>query len=100
MRRNSRFTTSRRLGLAPVAPPCKRGACERRGAGAGEFACVAPVLLAVVVGLTELTRVYNVQNTLETAAREGARFAALDRTGMMQSGQSANSKLISDVKNF
>jgi Flp pilus assembly protein TadG len=65
-----------------------------------EFAAIAPVLLAVVVGLSELSRVYNVQNTLETAAREGARFAALDRTGMLQEGQTANSKLESDVKNF
>jgi Flp pilus assembly protein TadG len=77
-----------------------RLAAARRGAVAVEFAAVAPILLAVVVGLTELTRVYNVQNTLETAAREGARFAAMDRTGLMQDGQTANSKLISDVKNF
>ena len=31
-----------------------------------EFAAVAPVLLAIVVGLMEMTRVYNVQNTLES----------------------------------
>lgn len=72
----------------------------RRGAVAVEFACIAPVLLAIVVGMVELTRVYDVQNTLETAAREGARFAALDRTGMMQEGQTANAKLAGDVKSF
>jgi Flp pilus assembly protein TadG len=72
----------------------------RLGAVAVEFAAVAPVLLAIVVGLIEMTRVYNVQNTLETAAREGARFASLDRTGMLQQGETANSKLINDVKNF
>ncbi len=74
--------------------------CDRVGAVAVEFAAVAPLLLAVVVGLIELTRAYNVQNTLEMAAREGARYAALDRTGLLQSGQTANSKLISDVKSF
>ncbi len=72
----------------------------RRGAVAVEFACVAPLLLALVVGVTELTRVYEVQNVLETAAREGARFAALDREGMLQPGQTANQKLTSDVKNL
>lgn len=61
---------------------------------------VAPVLLAVVVGMLELSRVYSVQNTLETAAREGARFASLDRTDMLMQGQTANQKLINDVKNF
>jgi Flp pilus assembly protein TadG len=73
---------------------------SRRGAVAVEFACVAPVLLAVTVGMLELSRVYTVQNTLETAAREGARFASLDRTGMLMNGQTANQKLINDVKNF
>jgi Flp pilus assembly protein TadG len=73
---------------------------RRRGAVAVEFAFVAPVLLAVIVGLIELTRVYDVQNTLEMACREGARFAALDRDGMLLNGQTANQKLVSDVKNF
>jgi Flp pilus assembly protein TadG len=72
----------------------------RRGAVAVEFAVVAPLLLAIVVGMLELSRVYTVQNTLETAAREGARFASLDRSDMNMNGQTANSKLINDVKNF
>jgi hypothetical protein len=78
----------------------RRRPLRRRGAVAVEFAAVAPVLLAVVVGMLELSRVYSVQNTLETAAREGARFASLDRTGMLLEGQTANQKLESDVKNF
>jgi Flp pilus assembly protein TadG len=94
-----RLEAARRSGVPPLAPPFEGGGF-RRGAVAVEFAAIAPVLLAVVVGLNELSRVYNVQNTLETAAREGARFASLDRTGMLQEGQTANSKLISDVKNF
>jgi Flp pilus assembly protein TadG len=73
---------------------------DRRGAVAVEFACVAPILLSITVGMLELSRVYTVQNTLETAAREGARFASLDRTGMNMNGQTANEKLINDVKNF
>jgi Flp pilus assembly protein TadG len=72
----------------------------RRGAVAVEFAVIAPILLSITVGMLELSRVYSVQNTLETAAREGARFASLDRTGMLMNGQTANEKLINDVKNF
>jgi Flp pilus assembly protein TadG len=72
----------------------------RRGAVAVEFAAIAPLLLAVIVGLIELSRVYSVQNCLETAAREGARFAALDRSGMMLGGKTANQKLVDDVKNY
>jgi Flp pilus assembly protein TadG len=65
-----------------------------------EFAVVAPVLLTVIVGLIELTRVYDVQNTMEMACREGARFASIDRSDMLQAGQTSNSKVIGDVKNF
>jgi hypothetical protein len=72
----------------------------RRGAVAVEFACVAPLILAVIVGLLELSRIYHVQNVLETAAREGARFAGLDRSGLMLQNQTANQKLIKDVKNY
>lgn len=73
---------------------------KRRGAVAVEFACVAPLLLAVIVGLLELSRLYSVQNFLEAAAREGARFAGLDRSGLMLGNQTANEKLITDVKNY
>jgi len=76
------------------------GATKRRGAVAVEFALVLPFLLATVVGLIELTRAYDVQNLLETGAREGARFAAMDRTGMLQEGENSNQKLIQDVTNF
>jgi hypothetical protein len=100
----------RRLGLAqPTAQRPKRtggycpspGRCEARcGAVAVEFACVAPLILAVIVGLVEMSRVYAVQNVLETAAREGARFAGLDRSGLMLQNQTANQKLVADIKNY
>lgn len=72
----------------------------RRAAVAVEFAFVAPFLVGTALGIIELTRAYEAQNLFETAAREGARFAAMDREGMLQEGQSTNSKLIQDVKNF
>ncbi|NOY28692.1 MAG: pilus assembly protein [Planctomycetes bacterium] len=76
------------------------GAMKRRGAVAVEFAVVLPFLLATVAGMIELTRAYDVQNLLETGAREGARFASMDRSGMLQEGETSNEKLISDVTNF
>ena len=78
----------------------ERPSRRRRGAVAVEFAIMAPVLLCIVLGLIELSRVYEVQNVLEIAAREGARFAAMDRTGMVGEGQSGNAKLVNDVKGF
>ncbi len=81
-------------GETRIAP-----SADRRGAVAVEFALVAPLLLSIVVGLIEINRTYDVQNTLEAAAREGGRYASIDRTDMLAQGQSANQKLIQDVKN-
>ena len=73
---------------------------NRKGAVAVEFAIVAPILVALVFGMIELGRAFEMQNLLDVAAREGARFASMDRDGMLANGQTANQKLIEDVKNF
>lgn len=72
----------------------------RRGAVAVEFAVVAPILVSVVFGMIELGRAFEMQNLLQTAAREGARFASMDRDGLLGPNESANDKLADDVKNF
>ncbi|RIK75615.1 MAG: hypothetical protein DCC67_15030 [Planctomycetota bacterium] len=84
----------------PIRMQPRSPSSARRAAVAVEFACVAPLLMGVIVGLLSLSRVYSVQNCLEIAAREGARFAALDRSGMLLNGQTANAKLVADVKNY
>ena len=52
----------------------------RNGVTAVEFAFVAPVVLALVFGIFELTRVTMVQQALTNAAREGCRTATLATT--------------------
>lgn len=73
---------------------------SRRGVVAVEFAIVAPILVAIVFGMIAMTRAFEMQNLLDVAAREGARFASIDRDGMLAAGQTANQKLTDDVKNF
>jgi Flp pilus assembly protein TadG len=73
---------------------------KRRGAVAVECAIVAPIMVAIVLGMIELGRALEMQNVLEVAAREGARFASMEKDGLVDPGQSANDKLIEDVKNF
>ena len=72
----------------------------RRGAAAVEFALVAPVFITVVMGVSEGSRLFDIQNQLALAAREGARLGAIDRTGMLAQGQTTNEKIIDDVQNF
>ena len=39
--------------------------------------------MAIVFGMIELGRAFEMQNLLDVAAREGARFASMDREGML-----------------
>ena len=48
-----------------------------RGAAAVEFALILPVLILLVMGLIEYSRVFNIQISLSNAAREGARTMAI-----------------------
>ena len=82
----------RRLGVA--------GGSDRRGTAAVEFAVVAPILVTIMMGLIQSGRGYEAKNLLEGAAREGARFACMDRSKMTNNGQTTNAKMITDVKNF
>jgi Flp pilus assembly protein TadG len=65
-----------------------------------EFAIIAPVLVAVVMGVSEVSTMFDVQNELAVAAREGARLASMDRTGMLDGSQTTNEKIATDIKNF
>lgn len=53
---------------------------RRRGAATVEMAVVTPLLLTIVFGIIEYGWVFSVQQSLVTAAREGARTASLPGT--------------------
>lgn len=50
---------------------------KSRGAIAVEFALIAPVLLALVIGIVEFANAYNAQISVTQAAREAARTMAI-----------------------
>jgi len=75
-------------------------AARDRGAVAMEFALVAPFLVAVVLAMLELGRSFEVQQTLDAAAREGARLGAMDRRGLLESNQTSNQKIELDMRSF
>jgi Flp pilus assembly protein TadG len=50
---------------------------SERGAVAVEFAIVAPLLVMLLLGIMEFSRVYNAQASLSAAAREGVRVMAI-----------------------
>lgn len=50
---------------------------NERGSAAVEFAIVAPLLVALLLGIMEFSRAYNAQASLSAAAREGVRVMAI-----------------------
>lgn len=52
----------------------ERKALAQKGQSAVEFALILPVLLLLLVGITEFGRLFVTNLTLENAAREGARL--------------------------
>src|SRR5918994_316818 len=58
----------------------KRRRDDERGAAMVEFAIILPFLLMLVVGIIEFGRAYNIQVSLQAAAREGARELALGKS--------------------
>lgn len=48
-----------------------------RGAAAVEFALILPVLILLILGLVEFSRLFNIQISLTNSAREGARTMAV-----------------------
>jgi Flp pilus assembly protein TadG len=51
---------------------------EERGAAVVEFAIVLPLLVMLLLGIVEFSLMYNRQQALHAAAREGGRVAALE----------------------
>lgn len=73
---------------------------SRRGAVAVEMALVAPLFVLLAWGMAEASRLYDVQNQLHVAAREGARVASMDRRGLTTSNETTNAKVVRDVRNI
>ena|SRR5688500_6986644 len=57
-----------------------RGRDRRRGQAMVEFALIIPIFLLMIFGIIDLGRAVYAYSTLNNAAREGARVAAVDQT--------------------
>ncbi|TWT88171.1 TadE-like protein [Pseudobythopirellula maris] len=86
--------------MLSLAKRSRRQPDDRRGAVAVEFAVIAPVLVTIMLGMIELNRVFDAQNLLTSAVREGARMASMDRERISQQGQTMNDLVTSTVKTF
>lgn len=92
------------LSGSVASPTTSRSDCRsrdvRRGAAAVEFACVAPVLAILLVGLVECSSLLDTQNQFSIAAREGARTALFERETMDLGGLTINQKVERDIRQY
>ncbi len=78
----------------------KKPSASRKGAAVVEFALIAPLFLVLVLGTVEIGRATDVGATLSQAVREGGRLGSMDFGPLIPAGQTANQKVINDVKNM
>ena len=72
----------------------------RRGAAVVEFAVVAPIFVVMIMGTIGSLKAIHAKTLMIQALREGGRLGAMDWTGVLPAGTTANQKVINDVKNF
>jgi Flp pilus assembly protein TadG len=73
---------------------------HRRGAAVVEFAVMAPLFLMLALGVMEIGYALDASNTLYGVVREGGRLASQDFSKSLAPGQTANEKVIQDIKNM
>ena len=72
----------------------------RRGVAAVEFALIAPLFVLLTLGAIQTGIGLSAAQTLTSALREGGRLATMDNSKRLKSGQTANQKVIQDIKNM
>ncbi len=73
---------------------------DRRGTATVEFAVIAPIFLILILGTWEMGTAVKASNNLTAAVREAGRLASMDFTGSLATNQTANQKVIQDIRAF
>lgn len=80
----------------------RRGSCagsDRTGSATVEFAVIAPLFIALIMGLLQSGTDLSASQQMHSALRQAGRLASQDYTEKLQAGQTANQKVIADIKN-
>ncbi len=72
---------------------------DRKGSATVEFAIVAPLFIALIMGLLQSGTDFSASQQMHSALRQAGRLASQDYTDKLQVGQTANNKVIADIKN-
>ncbi|GIX03453.1 MAG: hypothetical protein KatS3mg113_0459 [Planctomycetaceae bacterium] len=72
---------------------------SRRGAATVEFAVLAPLFIALTLGAIQHSYYVDAYHKLHAAIRQAGRLASQDYRSLLQPGQTANGKIINDIRN-
>lgn len=72
----------------------------RRGVAAVEFAVIAPVFLALLLGMVAVRRAVHSTTIMDAALAQAGRLASMDAGLQLPSGMTLNDKIIHDIRNF
>lgn len=80
----------------------KSGAANsgRKGVAAVEFALIAPVFLALILGMVAVRRAVHTSTVMDAALAQAGRLASMDADLNLPSGTTLNDKIILDIRNF
>lgn len=73
---------------------------NRDGAVTVELAFVAPMFIALLIGIWQATAIHHVQNQFLIATREGARMATMERKQIVQGDETANEAVTRLIRSF
>ncbi|SFJ31256.1 TadE/TadG family type IV pilus assembly protein [Planctomicrobium piriforme] len=73
---------------------------QRRGTATVEFAVTAPIFMAILLGIAEMSRGLDASQRLSAAVREGGREAASDISDSIPKGWTLNQKVTKDIQNM
>ena len=78
----------------------RRPAEQRQGIATVEFALVLPLFVTVTLGTVEFGNAFQRTNVLAWTLREGGQLASMEFNDVLLKGQTANEKVILDIRNI
>lgn len=78
----------------------KHSDSNRSGVAAVEFAIIAPVFLALVLGMVAVRKAVHTTTVMDAALAQAGRLASMDAGLKLPAGKTLNDKIILDIRNF
>ncbi len=72
---------------------------ERRGSATVELALIAPLFIALIMGMLQAGTNFSASQQMYASLRQAGRLASQDFSDKLATGQTANDKVIADIKN-